>query len=514
MIKLNDIKVSVDYNSQEIKSQIAKKLKCKPDNIKSVDIVRRSIDARYSNVRFSLGVSVLADGYDEKIKNNEELKIFTSGKKLANRPVVVGAGPAGMFASLVLAEAGYSPILIERGQSIEQRKKQVENFQISGKLDIDSNVCFGEGGAGTFSDGKLVTRVNDSMCKYVLDRFVDYGASKDILIDARPHIGTDVLSQILINIREAIINAGGEISFGEKLLDIAMHDGKIKSVITNKRTIDSDNVILATGHGARDVYSMLDNKQIHMVAKGFAVGFRIEHPRQMIDKAIYSEYAGHKRLGAAMYNLKGKFGNRQVYSFCMCPGGEVINASTEQEGICVNGMSYNARDGVNSNAAIVAQVYPSEWGNEPMEGIAYQRNIEQLAYLSAGGGHIAPVQRFADFKKNIISKEFITVTPSIKSGTRMANLRDILNDDICASIAEAIDYFNRIIKGYAMDDAVLTGVESRTSSPVRVVRDEKLQSVSTKGLYPCGEGAGYAGGIMSAAIDGIKCAMAVISSAK
>lgn len=512
MIKLNDIKVSVDYTDDEIKKVVSKRLKVHIGEIKSLEVVRRSIDARYNNVRFSLGVMVDAKGIEDKLKDSKkEFPDFINANiKLSERPVVIGAGPAGMFASLILSEAGCRPILIERGQPIEERQKQIDNFQKTGQLNTESNVCFGEGGAGTYSDGKLVTRVNDPLCSYILKAFVANGADSKILIDAKPHIGTDVLSDILVKIRKRIISLGGEVAFNEKMIDISLKDDKVKSIKTNKRDIPCQNVILATGHGARDVYELINNKNIRIEPKGFALGVRIEHPREMIDRAIYSDYAGHSKLGAAMYNLKGKFAGKNVYTFCMCPGGEVINASTELNGLCVNGMSYNARDGVNSNAAVVVQIQPEDWGNAPMGGIEHQRRVEQLAFSMSGGDFSAPVQRFDDFVSGNATKSFDLVKPSIKGTTAMVDLNKILGEDISAGIKGAVSYWDKIIKGYSMDAAVLTGIEGRTSSPLRIIRDESLQSLSIKGLYPCGEGAGYAGGIMSAAIDGIKCAMKIL----
>ncbi len=513
MIRLNDIKVSIDYTTEEIKSAIAKKLNIKSTNISSFEIVRRSIDARYNNVRFSLGVQADIKGLEENIS-----ELFVSNpfdfprkeNKSNDRPVIIGAGPAGMFAALVLAEAGYFPILIERGQSIQQRKKQIEHFQKTGELDTESNVCFGEGGAGTFSDGKLNSRVNDALCTYVLKTFVKNGADRDIMINAKPHIGTDLLSEILIKIREQIIFLGGEVSFNEKMTDIIVDNENIKAVITSKRKILCSNAILATGHGARDVYKMLNNRKIVLESKGFALGVRIEHHREMIDKALYGKYSGNLRLGAASYNLKGRFADRNVYTFCMCPGGEVINASTESDGLCVNGMSYNSRDGINSNAAVVVQMNPADWGSDPMKGIEFQRKFEQLAFDHAGGNFSAPVQRFEDFDKGIVSKKVGDIKPSIKGNISFVNIPDILGDDISSGIKYGIKYWDRIIEGYSSADAMLTGIEGRTSSPVRILRGANMQSAAVKGLYPCGEGAGYAGGIMSAAIDGIKCAINIM----
>ncbi|MBN2879330.1 MAG: FAD-dependent oxidoreductase [Clostridia bacterium] len=517
MIKLNDIKVSVDYTDSEIKKAAAIKLKIKENRIKSVDIVRRSIDARYFDVRFSLGIIADIEGYTANPNDDEAAVLldFPSRTiKLNERPVIVGAGPAGIFAALVLAESGTKPILIERGQAIEDRKRQISDFQKTGRLDTESNVCFGEGGAGTFSDGKLTTRVNNPLSYYILNTFVANGASTDILVDAKPHIGTDVLSDILISIRKKIISLGGEVCFGEKMTDIDIKGEKVNSIKTSTRDIPCENVIIAAGHGARDVYELANSKNFQMEAKGFAVGLRIEHPREMIDRAIYRQYAGHPRLGAASYSLKGSFGGRTVYSFCMCPGGEVINSSTEQGALCVNGMSYNARDGVNSNAAVVAQIDPSDWGKEPMGGIEYQRNLERLSFQAAGSDFSAPVQRLGDFRNNKKTKAFSNVLPSIKGRYSEADINKILGENTAAAIKEATSYWDRQINGFAMDDAVLTAVESRTSAPIRILRDENLQAVGISGLYPCGEGAGYAGGIMSAAMDGIRCALQILKSAE
>ncbi len=325
-------------------------------------------------------------------------------------------------------------------------------------------------------------------------------------------MGTDVLSEILVKIRKHIIALGAEVSDEDKMTDITSAEGRIKSVITSLREIPCENMILAAGHGARDVYELLAKKSIPLEAKGFALGVRIEHPREMIDKAVYGKYAGHQRLGAASYNLRGKFGGRSVFSFCMCPGGEVINSSTETESLCVNGMSYNARDGANSNAAVVVQINPNDWGKSTLGGIELQRKLEKQSYILAGSDFSAPVQRFEDFKQGIGSKSFGSVYPSIKGKTAMADLNKILGDEISSDIKQAVEYWNKIIPGYSMGDAVLTGTESRTSSPVRVLREKNMQSSEIGGLYPCGEGAGYAGGIMSAAIDGIKCALQILDN--
>ena len=451
------------------------------------------------------------------IVQSKEYKLPESGIEiLEHRPVVVGSGPAGLFCAYMLALKGYAPILIERGMPVEQRIKDVESFWNGSGLKKESNVQFGEGGAGTFSDGKLNTLVKDVYGRNtkVLEIFTEHGAPKDIMYVNKPHIGTDVLVDVVKNIREHIIKAGGDVLFHTKLIKIITDKQSVKGIIVEDTTngehkeIMSNNVILAIGHSARDTFQMLFDSKISMEAKAFAVGVRVEHPQTMINLSQYgidkSEY-----LQAAAYKLTEQLDNgRGVYTFCMCPGGYVVNASSEENRLAVNGMSYHDRAGKNANSAVIVTVTPDDYGYEnALSGVEFQRRLEEKAY-QAGKGKV-PVQLFEDFCNNRISTKFGEIEPQIKGAYAFGNVREIFTEDIARSIENGIKAFDKKITGYARKDAVLAGVESRTSSPIRILRDETLQS-SVKGLYPCGEGAGYAGGITSAAMDGIKVAEAII----
>lgn len=505
---LHDIKVPVDYTDDLLRKQAARQLKVTAQRIRHIEITRRSVDSRRGDVRFSLQLNVTLQGESPETKPPVSLDLPTP-KPSSTAPVIIGAGPAGLFCTLALAEAGYHPILIERGQPIQQRRRDVADFQNGQPLNLESNIYFGEGGAGTFSDGKLVTRINDPRCKYVLQQLTRHGAPHDIMVDARPHIGTDLLAEVLIQVRQRIIDAGGQVLFGEKLERILTCSGQVIGIITQHQQIDTNTVILATGHGARDIYHLMDAMHIPMESKAIAVGMRIEHPRDVIDRAVYGQYAQHPRLGAASYTLKAKFNGMNIFSFCMCPGGEVVNASTEGDGLCVNGMSYHARDGVNSNAAIVCQIMPHHWGGDPMKGIDYQRQLERKAFYLSDSTHHAPAQRLADFLADRPTQAFDEVHPTIQPGAVPANLRQLMSADATDAIGQAIQYWERRMTGFSMGGAVLTAIESRTSSPIRIIRDDTFQSPNLLGLYPCGEGAGYAGGIMSTAVDGVRIAQAV-----
>ena len=433
------------------------------------------------------------------------------------RPVIIGFGPAGMFAGLTLARAGEKPIIIEQGSDCDQRVKDVERFIKTGKLNTRSNIQFGEGGAGTFSDGKLNTGTKDVRARHILNDFYSHGAPEDILYNAKPHIGTDKLREVIKNIREEIISLGGEVRFNTKLTSIVINNNEIKSIETEsdgtKNVIETDNVVLAIGHSSRDTLEMLYNKSIFMEQKSFSVGARIEHLREKIDKSQYGTFAGNKRLGAAYYKLNTQTSNgRGAYTFCMCPGGTVVPASSEENMVCVNGMSEFKRDAVNSNSALLVSVNPDDFGSEhPLAGIEYQRKIERKAYEAGGSNYIAPVQRVGDFLNKRQSAEFGNVIPSYKRGSNFAQMDSILPEYVTDSMREAITALDRKLKGFADPDAILTAAETRSSSPVRITRNpDTLQSISVKGLYPCGEGAGYAGGIISAAVDGIKCAEKVL----
>lgn len=511
MIRVRQVKVDINNNDiNTIKKKVAIKLNIKENDIKKIKIVKESIDAR-KNICYIYEVDIEVLN-EESILNqnrsNDVLKIdekeykinITGSKKLSFRPIIIGSGPAGLFASYYLAKLGYKPLIIERGLKIEDRVKSVEEFWKTNNLNINSNVQFGEGGAGTFSDGKLNTLVKDreGRIKEVLKIFVENGANPDILYKNKPHIGTDILRNVIINMRNNIIKMGGTFRYNTSLTDIEIKNSKVKSVIlNNEEKINTDILILAIGHSARDTLLMLHKNKIKMNSKPFAIGVRVIHRQDMINKNQY----GNICLPAASYKLTYKASNnRGVYSFCMCPGGYVVNASSEEGKLAINGMSNHARDTSCANSAIVVTITPSDFGLNPLDGINFQRKLEEKAY-KLGSGNI-PVQLFGDYKENKISSKF-NFDPCFKGNYKFADLNLIFPDYINDSLKEAIDYFDNKIKGFNRDDTVLAAIESRTSSPVRIERDELFES-NIKGIYPIGEGAGYAGGITTSAIDGLR----------
>ncbi|MBQ6323489.1 MAG: NAD(P)-binding protein [Bacilli bacterium] len=513
MIRVRQVKVSIKKDNKEnILKKISTKLKINSSEILNYKIVKKSLDARdKKNIFFVYEFDVCLK--DEKkihltndifIVNEENYKFEITGKeKLNDRIVIVGSGPSGLFCAYMLAEAGYKPLIIEQGEMIEDRIKTVEEFFKTNKLNPNSNVQFGEGGAGTFSDGKLNTLIKDKLNrgKKVFEIFVEAGAPEEIMYLNKPHIGTDILRKVIINIRKKIISMGGEFKYNTKLTDLVIEDDKISAIeVNNKDIINCSVLVLAIGHSARDTFKLLHDKNVLMKAKNFAVGVRIEHPQEMISKSQYGD--SYKLLEPASYKLtyQTKSG-RGVYSFCMCPGGFVVNASSEEGRLVVNGMSNYKRDEENANSALVVTVTASDFGNDPLAGVEFQRKLEERAYNS-GNGKI-PVQLYKDFVSGTITKELGNVVPNTKGEFCFADLNEVLPGYITESLKEAIPSFDKKIKGFARSDAVLLGVESRTSSPVIIVRNEfGISNVS--GIYPCGEGAGYAGGITTAAIDGIK----------
>ena len=520
MILLNDVHIPLNADFSDLKLFAAKELKTEINNIKNASVYRKSVDARKkTDVHFCCSLAVnLYSGEEKAVKRCRKAKLFEEKRyefirarfKPLNRPVVVGFGPAGMFAALTLSRAGLRPIVIERGADVDKRSLDVEKFLSGGPLDPESNVQFGEGGAGTFSDGKLNTGIKDPRCREILSLFVAFGAPENILTDAKPHIGTDILKTAVKNLRKEIENCGGEIRFGSKLQDINISNGAVKSITVNDEEIKTDSVFLAIGHSARDTFKMLKSKGVFMTRKPFAMGVRIEHLQSDINRALYGEFADDPALCAADYKLSAHLdNNRSVYTFCMCPGGEVINASSENKGIAVNGMSYSKRDGVNANSALLVGISPDDLeGDDPLEGCILQRSIEQKAYAFKNGSvPITTVGNLVYNKEQKLGK----IKPTVRPDFAFCDIRKILPDFITDSIAQAIKIFARKIEGFDCDDAVITLPETRSSSPVRIVRDENGESTSARGLYPCGEGAGYAGGIMSAAADGMRQAEAYIN---
>lgn len=523
MIRIQQLKLDINHTREDIMIAIGKILKISPKEIIFYEIQKQSIDARKKNdIKYVYTVDVKVNKQNNVVKkarnkqvtlNEKASYIFPSSGKIPmkNRPVIIGSGPAGLFCGLLLAQEGYAPIILERGESVEKRKLTVENFWNGESLNPESNVQFGEGGAGTFSDGKLNTLVKDPMGRNrkVLELLVDAGAPEDILFINKPHIGTDLLIQIVQNLRKKILEYGGEIRFDTRMTDLLVEQGKVEGVVLqNGECIYTNIVVLAIGHSARDTFKMLAAKsQIGMLAKSFAVGIRIEHPQSMINEALYG-VPQHEFLPNASYKLVTTLKNKRgVYSFCMCPGGYVVNASSENERIAVNGMSYHKRDSKNANSAMIVTVTPEDFGHMgPLAGVEFQQKLEEKA-CELGGGKV-PLQLFGDFCQGKVSASFGSFETCMKGSWKFADLTEGMPKALVESLITGITQFEQNIKGFSRKDAILSGFESRTSSPVRISRNNEFES-PVAGLYPCGEGAGYAGGIMSAAMDGLKVAEAI-----
>lgn len=528
MIRISQIKLPVEHDGLALLQAAARELKTSSDKIENLTIQKKSIDARKKPISYVYTVDVKLKGEEKLLKKLHNRNVARVEKKryqfpepgsekLEHRPVIVGTGPAGLFCGLMLARAGYRPILLERGEAARKRKETVDRFWNGGALAPNSNVQFGEGGAGTFSDGKLNTLVKDpaGRGRLVLQTFVQAGAPEEILYWNKPHLGTDVLISVVEHIRKEIESLGGEVRFGTQLTDIDIRDGRVRGVYTKCNDVpeqeaaylETEVLVLAIGHSARDTFAMLKDRAVPMERKAFAVGVRIEHPQDMINVSQYGE--GYpKALPTAAYKVTRKVsGDRGVYSFCMCPGGYVVNASSEEGGLAVNGMSYQARDSRNANSAMIVTVRPEDFGGDDLlSGVEFQRRLERAAY-QAGGGKV-PVQLLGDFRQHTVSTALGEVEPSIKGAWFFGDVRGIFPAQLSAALEEGIEGSEHLIPGFARADAVLSGVESRTSSPVRILRGENQES-TVQGLYPCGEGAGYAGGITSAAMDGVKTAEAI-----
>lgn len=523
MIQISQLKLRPGHTMADIQRKAAKMAGVKPELLQEFQIIKKSIDARKKpDIFFSYTVQFFVPQEKELFHKRKashmtfcekkEYHFPASGtKELPARPVIIGMGPAGLFCGYFLAKYGYKPILLERGKDVDNRTKDVEEFWKSGRLNPDSNVQFGEGGAGTFSDGKLNTLVKDKdgKNKEVLKVFVECGAPKNILYDGKPHLGTDVLKDVVKTMREKILAWGGEVRFENQVTGIVTENNALTGLVINKKEVLTTScAVLAIGHSARDTFQMLYENAVPMEAKAFAVGFRVQHPQPMID---YDQY-GEQMLGllpAASYKLVLPAGKGQsMYSFCMCPGGYVVNASSEEGRLAVNGMSYADRKGENANSAMILPVTPQDFGsNHPLAGIAFQRKLEERAY-KAGNGKI-PSQYYGDFKAKVLGTKAEpfekAVRPQMCGETCFTDITSILPNGLNQFFVEGMEYFGKVLPGFNRPDAILSGVESRTSSPVRIVRDDTLQS-SVAGLYPCGEGAGYAGGITSAAMDGLRVA--------
>ena len=524
MIRIREISMPPEHNVAQLAYEAAVLLKISASKVRKLKIVRRSVDARKKpDIRIVYTIDVTVDGNEKKILYAARCKraaiapvsyykVPKPNGLPKQRPVVVGFGPAGMFAALILAINGLCPIVLERGEDALTRHQKVEHFFATGELDPKSNIQFGEGGAGTFSDGKLNTGVNNPRIGWILEQFVKAGAREEILFDTKPHVGTDVLLNVVQNIRQRILSLGGEVRFNSQVTGLYQNNGQITGLqINGEEVLSCDRVIFAVGHSARDTFRMLQDLGIPMEAKPFAMGVRIEHLQENIDKAQYGRH--DPVLPSADYKLVCHLDEETVYTFCMCPGGYVVAAASE-EGRCVtNGMSYVDRDGVNANAALLVTLNPRDFpGEDPLAGMYWQEQIEEAAFRAGGGNYYAPAQLVGDFLKGVPSTGPGHVQPTYRPGVTWCDLHTVLPEKLTRALAEALPKLDGNLKGFADADSVLTAPETRSSSPVKIPRDETKQSVGLKGLYPAGEGAGYAGGIMSAAIDGILCAEALMEA--
>ncbi len=521
-MRYSGLTVSLDYELSDIVKQLEKKLSVKGQELTSVTVFKRSVDARKFPVTYSLTV-------DFEVSDKMHQAVLKKGATLApdytfnpiegavftQRPVIIGFGPAGIFAAYYLAMMGHMPIVIERGEAIEAREQTVEAFWKHGTLNPESNVQFGEGGAGAFSDGKLTTRVKDPLAREVFNILVLHGAPERICMDQKPHVGTDLLVEVVSSMRKKIEAWGGTFFFEERLEKLLVENDKVVGIQTDKRQIATKCVLLAIGHSARDTFKKLHSQNVAMAAKPFAMGLRIEHPQSAINAAQYGPQADHPRLGAADYAVKAQVNGRGVYSFCMCPGGYVINSSSSEAHLVVNGMSYHARTGANANSALLITINPDDFQEKgPLGGLYLQEDLEKRAYNSFVGKksgitgspaieYSAPVQCVGDFLQNRETTKLGAVQATVRPDYHFVDFNQLLPEFMCEALKEAIPVFGRQIRGFNREDAVLTGIESRSSSPLRMLRDEHWESQSHKGLFPIGEGAGYAGGITSSAIDGL-----------
>lgn len=530
MIRIEEIAVPFHTDPILLSKLVARLLNLKEKEILHWQISNRAIDSRNKNfIRFIYTIDIqiaqpnkTLERIDPEVVKKHRIRIFEPYEylipqlhkiKSRPRPAVIGTGPAGIFAALVLARAGLKPILIERGEPVEKRVNKVNIFFDQGLLDPDSNVQFGEGGAGTFSDGKLYTLINDPRTHFIFEEFVKSGAPESILWDAKPHIGTDHLRKVIVNLRKELESLGATYYFSKTLVGLVIQDNHLKKIIlSDGEELTCETLVLAIGHSARDTYEMIHRYGVEMSPKIFAVGVRIEHLREWIDRSQYGKYAGHPLLGSARYKLAiHPKGQRPVYTFCMCPGGYVVAAASENNRLVTNGMSFNARDNINSNSALLVNIHPEDLaGKNLFAGIEFQRKLEETAFRLGGGQFKAPAQRVEDFLNIRPSNSFGEVSPSYCPGVKPANLWQCLPRPVAESLKATLPLFDQKLKGFAHPDAVLTAVESRSTSPLRILRDEDFQS-NIRGIFPAGEGAGYAGGIVSAALDGLRVAEAILS---
>lgn len=522
MLLLHEIRLPISASPEEAVQKALARLKIPASAVLSANIHKISVDARHTKPLFVYSVAVsLKDAQMEALVSRKNAAIqlvrpesflLRLGKEKLPGPVVVcGFGPAGLFAAVELAKAGYQPIVLERGLSVEERRASIENFEQGGSFSPEGNIQFGEGGAGTFSDGKLTTRIKDPLCARVTQHLLDAGAPQEIAYKSKPHIGTDLLQGVIVRLRQKVLQDGGTVEFNTKLTGIVYDaKGQITAVETNKGAMPCGLLILAVGHSARDTFFSLHENGLEFISKPFSIGFRIEHLQSEIDKGLYHDAAGHAALPPGEYQLSTKVGNRGVYTFCMCPGGSVVAAQSEEHTVVTNGMSCHARAGANANAAIVANVSSADYGTNPFDGIRFQQQLEKAAYQAGGGDYSAPAETVGSYLSNSGKLDIKRVNPTYSRGVVPASLGTLIPKPVAEAIATALPVFGRKLPGFSAEDTVLTGLETRTSSPIRIPRDEELESMAVRGVYPCGEGAGYAGGIMSAAVDGVRVAKKII----
>ena len=528
MIRIGNIKIALDADREAPLKEALKKLRADRSQVKDWHVSKKSVDARdKENVHFVMSVDISLPGEEKYVRAARPgtvvfvkplLPLPSAHRDFEGpRPVIAGFGPGGLFAALTLARAGCRPIVLERGERVDEREKTTARFAQDGILDPESNIQFGEGGAGAFSDGKLTTGIKDSRCQTVLKELFDHGAPEEILYLARPHIGTDRLPRVVAAIREEILSLGGEVRFRTRLRDVRVRKSQVEAVAYADENgggiIETDSLVVAIGHSAADTQQMLFRAGVNMIQKPFSVGARIEHPQRLINESQYGRFACHPALGAAEYHFSCRLPDgRGAYTFCMCPGGTVVPAASRPGGVCINGMSPFARDGENANAALLVDVRTEDFGDDhPLAGYALQRAWEERAFRAGGGGYRAPVQLAGDLLSGRPTKALGSVRPSYLPGVSCADFRAVLPDFAYQGLREAVRAFDRQLRGFALPDAVLTAVDSRSSCPVRLLRDARCES-SVGGLYPCGEGAGYAGGIMSAAVDGIRVAESLMKN--